>query len=308
MYSSQLLRERKLRYQPNIEWNLQNAIMSRLLPNERAAVERALFEFPLRDTRDPFTFLAGRDPKRIRVSVASIKFLDDVTLAWAWLDNNGYTLETLLDYFTLLKYKRADFAGTSLPDPLTALHVPADATQDAVVDDGAQKGLKSAALFVLAHELGHLYYGHDGDPNADAVAAQRAEQEADAFAIEIFRRMGVMPLGIAQLFTAAVYMLPNRADFPSDTAWLTWVRARSSHPLSGSRLRAIADTISARPCDFLREQGRCANSMALAQRATHDLRALGQYLDDPDLQRYARMRAAGLSVAALAPRLKVSGR
>src|SRR5690348_1110727 len=88
MYSDAVLLERQQKYGPNVKWNFQNALYACLLPNERSRLDRAVLQFPLRDGLDPFAYMAGGSPPVIRMSVASVKFFDDVALAWAWLDRH----------------------------------------------------------------------------------------------------------------------------------------------------------------------------------------------------------------------------
>jgi hypothetical protein len=70
----------------------------------------------------------------------------------------------------MLKYGEPERFGGRYPAPLPALQIPGDALGDSVVDEQAQKLLKSAIIFLVLHELGHVLHGH---PSYDAISAQR---------------------------------------------------------------------------------------------------------------------------------------
>ncbi len=307
LYDSDTLTYWHGRYGPNIEWNVHDLLMQRLTPEELAPLEGLRLELPLIDPQaryqTPLSFYAISSPPQIVVPILSVKFLDDLSIASAWLEENGFSQETILDYAALLKYSNGDrFAGGRFPDPLTALQIPDNALDDPRVDDLSQKILKSSLVWVLAHELGHVCYGHQGYSGITMESAQQHEADADAFATEMFRRIGTYPGGMALLFLVFSRLSPNRGDFATEEAWRDYMTHQTTHPISRARLRAIAEDLRSDPHGFA---GAEPDQAAAAQAVLYiagEIENIVEKLDDPDLQRLLRARAAATDLEALAPR------
>ena len=71
------------------------------------------------------------------MSVLSIRFLADVAVAYAWLNARGYTMESVTDYISMLKYQDPARFGGRYPSPSTALRIPAKAADEPRVDERA---------------------------------------------------------------------------------------------------------------------------------------------------------------------------
>ena len=103
--------------------------------------------------------------------IFSLLFLEDLCTAYAWLYKNGYGLETVDEYLTMLQYRpRSDFGGR-YPSPLEALGIPIS-----TVDDPSLQGLglrfrNSMYAFIMAHEVGHILYRH---PSGTQVSAEQS--------------------------------------------------------------------------------------------------------------------------------------
>jgi hypothetical protein len=136
------------------------------------------------------------------------------------------------------------------------------------VDTLALGHFVTARTFILLHELGHIYHAHRA---ATYEQSRHYEEEADRFAAMVMRRTPLTPLGALVFFFADAHW----SGYPSS--------AEDTHPLSGSRLRALA---------------RQVDDPDLAGGLTK----IGEFLDDPDIR--AGFAASGKSgnVAALAPR------
>jgi hypothetical protein len=238
------------------------------------------------------------------MSILSIKFLDDLAVAHAWLESQGYSAETVPDYLGVLKYRReATFDAGRYPLPLEALGIPKDATRDTMTDGAAKKILSSAVLFALAHELGHLYYGHPSyDSTVTRRQAQANEVEADSFAIELFRRLGVAPVGIVYLFEVATYLGFNRGDFDSDEAWHSYLQSEATHPLTGTRLQRLSRQLRRSPDDFLKYETHFDVARSRVLMIGAQLDSLGRLFDDGDLQQWHRIRGARIPLRELKPR------
>jgi len=302
-YDAATLAYWKTRYEPNIRANLDSVIAPVLMAGERARLASYVLELPLTGRDEPFSYYTttGAGPRAISLSVASIKFMDDVALAAAWLVRHGYSTETIAYYSAVLKCRLPDdFPGRHYPLPLAALGIPGDALRDPVVDDVAQKILKGAITFVLAHEVGHAVLGHPA--SGSARLSQVRESQADSFAIAVFRRVGVPPAGLETFFLAATHMALNRGDFLSDAAWTRYVEQDATHPLTGRRLRMLASAMRASPADFTRRERDPAAALNNLRYMADQLDGLAPLLDDPLLQRHTTLIGSQIPLAELAPR------
>ncbi len=155
--------------------------------------------------------------------IASLKFLDDLCTAYAWLQINGYGLETISEYAAMLRYQ--SFPDGRYPRPLLALRIPSDALRNPRVDELALGHfVVTARTFILLHELGHVYYRHRGSTIAN-------EEQADRFAAEVMARTPLPPLGIIVFFLFDAHW-SSYPPGPADT-----------HPMSGARLQALAGLV-----------------------------------------------------------------
>lgn len=202
----------------------------------------------------PINFYAMQNPPRIIAPAISIKFLEDLAIASTWLLPNEYSQTTVYNYLCMIKYRRAaDMPQGRFPLPLKALQIPSGALNDAVIYLLSEKIFGSTLLFVLAHELGHLRYRHTGY-DIPLERAKQNELEADAFAIELLRRIGLPPLGVTHLFMAATYLGRHRGDFASDRNWEHFLRPRQTHPVSARRLQILSAKLKQHTDDFARSE------------------------------------------------------
>ncbi len=102
----------------------------------------------------------------VAMPVLSLMFLEDLCTAYAWLHLKGYSLETIDEYITMLRYKKAaDFPDGRYPPPLKALKIPPNALAERAVDDLSLRFRNTAYAFILLHEIGHILYEHRGYKN-----------------------------------------------------------------------------------------------------------------------------------------------
>ena len=256
LYDDDFLQYWRDRYTDNLLWNFNNLVIGSLTEAERRQLGTVRLQLPLRapgnHAGDPLTFYASQG--QVVFPIQSVKFFDDLSLAWAYAWANKRTLENVTDYVAMLKYRQPPSGG--FPPPLQALGVAADAwKQDPRVDDVSQKILKSAMVWIMAHEVGHLLYRHPGyGPGVSAAQAQANEAESDRFANHIMRKIGVVPGGMANFFMMLAHWSPTRGDFSSDKAWRTHMQEASTHPFSADRMRAIAKDLKRSPADFSIEE------------------------------------------------------
>ena len=303
-YPARTLTYWQSRYPDNVRWNFDNLLIKNLTAEERQAIGSIDLQFPLiaSGQNSPINFYAAERPRRIVMPVLSIKMFDDIAIASAWLLFNGYSQETIYNYLSMIKYKDPrSLPGRRFPPPLEALQIPADALNDKRVDSLSQKILKSAIVFILAHELGHLRHHHPGY-DIPMRQARQNELQADNFAIEMMRRIGVAPMGITHFFMAALYLSSHRGDFSSDAQWEAYLRTRSTHPLSPQRMRGLSSKLKTHATDFARTEPDIRKAVAQINYVASQLDTIADVLTDRDIQKSIANIGRTMELAYLSPR------
>jgi hypothetical protein len=200
------------RYERGWTNNYQNVFLPALTADEKARLEGIRFRMEWRiDGVEPFGFMAGRGT--VIASAASLRFLEDVAMAYTWLDRKGYSTQTVGDYLLMLRHWEA---AEVPPKPWDALCIPDDAFEDADVAGPARRAFDTAAVFVLLHEYGHVLYRHPGNRAVPPDVSRSNEEAADRFAFDQFVRVGDMPIGVPILFFTMAHLMENRAHYSSD--------------------------------------------------------------------------------------------
>jgi Peptidase U49 len=270
MYDMSTLEYWGTRYRQSTYKIRDQLILPYLTAREREGLSGVRFDFPQKGMHgELFDFYTPGDHSSVVMPVFSLKFLDDLCTAYAWLQINGYSLETVSDYTAMLEY--ASFPGGRFPAPLRALHIPENALSDPQVAELSLDHFVTARAFIMLHELGHIYHQ---DPPTVSVSPQQSranEEQADRFAAEVMSRTPVPPLGILIFFMADAHL----AGYPPDP--------NATHPLSGHRLHSLATHLE---------------NPALGR----GIDQLGDFLDDPDVQLGIIAVAKGTDEFTLAPR------
>lgn len=269
IYDKATLTDWEGRYERTTNKILNEVIWPVLLSDEIQQFGRKpKLEFPLYaegDSRShPLNFYAPGNGT-IQLPVFSLKFLDDLCTAYAWLQLKGYSLETVSEYTAILFYGKPPPGG--FPKPLKALGIPENALDDPKVDELALGHFVTARTFILLHEMGHILYRHRAI-NADQSIAN--EQQADRFAATVMHRTPLPPLGMLVWFLA-------------DAHWTGFPPQQGTHPLSGKRVSALAENI---------------DDPELAKQ----IRELGKLFDDPDIRAGFVATGKAGDLAALTPR------
>lgn len=302
LYSDDTLAHWRARYLPGITENLKEVLFPKLDRDERRALANLQIEMPLRaKDGSPLGFYAYPPSATVVLPTMSLKFLDDMSVAFAWLRKNGYSLETAFEYVGLLKYRNeVDFGRW--PAPLTALHIPDTALDDPDVNSLANKIFNSAVIFILLHEMGHVLYGHPGyGPGVVRSDARANEAEDDAFALEVMRRLPAQPTGMFLFFQEMVYFGPNRGDFASDVKFQAALDA-DTHPVTPDRMRAIATILHNRAGDFAAEYSRHQEGIEKAKYLSEEIFKVADLAADTGLQRLIAQKSRLATLASLAPR------
>jgi hypothetical protein len=291
LYPEEILAGDRPRFEQRLGQIYQHGLWDFLDGLEKQALADVGLRFPLVGAnRNPFDFYAGPERGRptIWLPVLSLKVIEDLSVAWAWRQLHGYSLEPFDEYVAILKYRApADFAGGRYPDPLSALGVPAEIwKQEPDVDDLSLRLRNSAWAFILAHEMGHLRYGHPGNAAVDPKTSQRHEAEADQFALDLLSRSKTIPMGAVLWFQATVGYFLNRADFETEAAFLHWQQQEATHPVNAERLQSLALALDRAAGDSLDP----AHAEVLRFIGTR-LATIADTLAEPDMQRLIARRA-----------------
>jgi hypothetical protein len=285
-----------------------------LTPEEKANLLGTRLECPLiGQNRYPLDYYSNSKAGIVTMPILSLKFFEDLCVAYAWLYVNQYRLETIEEYVTMLRFKRAaDFSTHRYPPPLEALQIPKNALEDKKVDDLSLRLRNEGWAFILGHELGHIlkrhYFYHGGSPEEakrNAQANRKNEEEADAFAIELMRRTTTIPMGAILFFQAsAYYFFPDPREL-SEKEWRNSPDELADHPISAHRLQAIATQLNDGAGSFARNEKTVQgeqNTISVIHFIAQNLALIAQALEDPDLYRLMAARAKTADISSLAPR------
>lgn len=295
------------RYAPNLVWNFEDLILKKLARNERANAYGVRLEFPLTPdegySNSPFPFYASVQDKVIYAPISSIKFIDDLSIAYSWLVGNGFSTESLIDYIFCLKYGSTRFAGGKIPSPLKALHIPENALDNQLVDDNSQKVLNSIVVWILSHELAHIVYQHPSYETVSHAQSQQFETDADSFATEMFKRIGTAPLGMVLLFIVFTSFYLNKGDFVLEKDWNDYLR-NSTHPVSNERLNSIVSEFINSPDEFIDAEPNKIRAKQIVESIGNEAKEIVDIIRSPKMQDFLKVHALALDVNLLYPRKK----
>lgn len=289
----------------DILWNFENVILRYLTGEERQILGNVNIEFPLRgEKKDLFEFYASG--YTVTMPILSLRFLGDISLAYLWLEVNGYSVSTVPQYIGMIKYKTADqFRGNCYPKPLDALQIPENARDDPKVIEIYSRTHPvgtMAVIFILCHELGHIYHSHPGYDSVSREEARENEAEADRFAVEIMSRIGISPGGAAFFFSSLLRWEKHRSDCGTDEEWEDHLNQSSTHPLTVHRIRDLAKEIEKAAEDFARLQPDYEEGLKLVHYSASLIAGVANILEDEDLHKAFRIEGLVTDLDMLAPR------
>ena len=242
-------------YGANIQAVLFKDIRAYLTPEELKSLDGVSLSFPLPNNSEElnvFGFAIDLKRGQMVFPAQAIKFFDDLALSFAWYEHTGQDPTKIAEYVVDLHSK-----GLPFSPPLTALKVAENAWElSAYVDDVSQKTLKSGVTFLLLHELAHWHFKHEAYGNLTHTEAQKQEQQADDFALDVMARMKTPPYGMVIWFLATSLVMSDRA---------------TTHPLSNDRLKAIAELLLVSPGRFISYDNRHSLTKQDIRRLARDI-------------------------------------
>jgi hypothetical protein len=258
LYPEKKLQADAARWSEQIQAEYRDTILPQLTDEERSALGTVKIEVPLSGPNgDPFSFYTD-DKGTIYLPAFSLRFFSDLCVANAWLNAHGYDGTTVRDYVGVLLREAILSPGAPLPTVFRTLGVPDNAREESAVANRVDRNFGNTIVFLLTHELGHALKKHDTH-SRDPVQKRRQEIEADAFAIEVMRRIGQVPLGVEFWFDVERIghvqgiRRVTSARFPTEAEWQKYL-AGLDHPVTSERLDALATAVEKAPDSFARNQ------------------------------------------------------
>jgi hypothetical protein len=269
---------------PTLHSILLNDIIGRLPRQDREVLAGLTLETPRRlDPWSPFAVWAVPAQKKIVFPMETIRFLDDIATAAAALQLAGCDHEALAIYASILT--RQDPPTDRPPNPLQALRIDRDrALADSDIDSMSQGILKTSIAYILAHELGHVVNNHGAAKTA--AESRNQERQSDQYALRVFKIIGTVPFGMAVTFFAMAHSQQVPGDFTSKKRFEEYISKRSTHPLDGERLMAIAEIMRTDAALLARNEPNAAEFAKLVAQSATDFQTLGRLVDDIDIRRY----------------------
>ena len=259
LYPEKKLQADSARWSEQIQAEYRETILPQLTNEERSALGAVKIKVPLSGPGgDPFSFYTD-DKGTIYLPALSLRFFCDLCTANAWLNAHGYDGTAVRDYVGVLLREATLSPSAPLPPVFRTLGVPDNAREETAVANRVDRNFGNTIVFLLAHELGHALKKHDTHLR-DPVQKRKQEIEADAFAIEIMRRIGQVPLGIEFWFDVerighvqGMRRLVATQRFPTEAEWQKYL-ATFDHPVTNERLEALAGVIEKDSDSFARNQ------------------------------------------------------
>ena len=224
---------------------VQTNIEKQLGVEDRNRLHQTDIQTPIWDERckQPFHYNSSSRDRKIVIPILSLRFLRDLLYVDQWAIENGYQVKAQ-QYVNMLKYKRAtDFRGARYPPPLGVLgleNMRSADSQGKESRDRLDAIFNGALFFIVAHEATHVLRDH-------ARSTPENEKAADKFAFELLSSSSLVPEGIVDFFRVASYWTRNAGDFESPYVYVIWVSWEATHPVTASRIRMLAMSLSESP-------------------------------------------------------------
>jgi len=301
VYNTHTLQKAKNTYAKNLRSIWEEDLLTRLTARERLAAGDIRLELPLiGHHKHPFDYYADPFRRKVSIPIVSVKFLDDIAISQAWLERHGCNTLAISDYTGMLRYQGINkMARGRFPAPMQAMNIPANALDDFYVNDVSGKTLKSAIYFLMAHELGHVIHGHKGYKSLTSKQAQQQEIQADAFALNVMRRISVPPMGMATFFLIASRFELVPGDFGNNAKYEAYLQTQATHPLTSNRLLAISNNIRTNINSFARLQKNPSAFKPRILSIANNIEGISRILSDPKIRELQRYRSQRVTLSDL---------
>ena len=285
IYDARELAQRDNHYRGYIQAVFREDLIGQLPLQERSTLSDARLVLPQGVVAAPPIAVGAKVPERtIYFPIQTIAFLDDLAALAAWLSRHDCSFEPGTLYAGMIVSKAPPAGHTLYPNPRTAFGLGDNVWDDPYVKKSSNQVFKTAVFFILAHELGHIRYGHAPYNTITREQAQRQEMQADRYAIDAMRHVGVPPLGMFPFFTMLSRM---EGSVPI------------THPLSGSRLLQIARALEQSPEDFVPPNESKSRWVPVIRHYGSQFRTLIPVVDNPALRAQLTSEAQFTSWSAL---------
>lgn len=277
IYDAKELSNRDSQYRDYITAVFREDLIGQLPLQERAALSNTRIVLPrgVIET-SPIAVWASVQERTIYFPIQTIAFLDDIAALAAWLSKNNCSFEPAALYAGMIASKAPPSNQMLHLNPRSAFGLGDDVWNDPYVKKSSNQVFKTAVYFILAHELGHIQYNHLGNNTISDERSQAQELQADRFAIDAMRHVGVPPVGMLHFFT----ILSRMEGYVPTT-----------HPLSGSRMIQIASALENFPGDFVPPNENKSRWKPIIREYGHKFRTLIPVMDDPALRRQLSTQA-----------------
>ena len=276
IYSAQELSKQDKLYRHYLQAVFREDLIRQLPIQKRAAlsnVQLVLLTGPREYS--PIAVGASAQERTIYFPIQTMAFLDDLSALGAWLAKHDCSFEPAALYAGMLAVKNPPLGYPHYPNPRAAFGLGDDVWDDPFVKKSSNQILKTLVFFTLAHELGHIHHEHKPYDKILSAQAQVQEMEADRFAIDAMRHIGVPPLGMFHFFTAFSRM----EGIPTN------------HPLSGARLSQIAEALERSPEDFIPPNESKSRWESVIRIYAQNFRQLIPVIDNPVLRKQLTQQA-----------------
>jgi len=291
LYPDSMIREWAPEFRDAVQDNYVRLFQPKLSNAEAQRLRNVRFEFPLDQGSVLFEFHSRSDGSVV-MPVAALLFLKDLATAQAWLEESNYSPQTVLDYLGIIRQGRLENWPVTERLPLQALGIPANALQDKRVLDLRNEILDKSILFILGHELGHVMQefaaqeecsevSNHGGP-CDFQALQQSESLADAFAVDLFRRIGLVPSASTFFFAMNSRLEYMPFEFKSEDDWQKYAEQRS-HPLNSARIAKVATLLDGQKASFARGFATPERGAPKISESVRDLMTLSDLIEDRDV-------------------------
>jgi hypothetical protein len=281
---------------PGIEQTLREDFLPRIPPESRQALRGVALQFPLEDPQVPFGFYSRWDERHVMLPVASMRLFRDLCVAYAWLSHNGYSTDTVSDYLTMLRSQwPSEGLRAGKHTPLEVLGIPANAMDNPRVELIATATFSSGMMFIMGHELGHISHRHPAYDSVSRAQARINESQADDFALELMKQLGIAPVGAVIFFTAY-------AHWQLDGMETQETRSKSTHPLNAERINRVGQWMLTNADALSRSAENPAKARAEVDRIAPQFFIISRALASQGANIVLRLRGLTATVDGLKPR------